>query len=168
MTATATATAKRSPASKASTAKPMAAKPQKAKEQAPERSYGMSKAEIVEAKATAKTEKAHPATMAYREGSSYWCIIAALSKHEGKMIDVPTLVKEFVKVCDTAKLKSFKSKEARVDGADTSLAHKVEVNAGVTARNDYGKPVRQLGFEVRRERSDEGKISFGLFKLAAK
>jgi hypothetical protein len=123
-----------------------------------ERNYGLDAEKIAEF----KKEKSHNA---YREGSSYWAVVESLfSLGLGKMHLANDLIAEYAKQVDKDAFKAFKAKEKRNDATGLEWRQKVLQNAYVTTRQDYGKRMRDIGYEVRYERTDDG-ATYGLFRL---
>jgi hypothetical protein len=117
-------------------------------------------------KATAKELRAEKAYNGYREGSSYWTVVEALhSLGVGKFHSAEKLLTAYQAEADKSALKAFKAKENR--NAETGLDWKARIiqNAYVTTRSDYGKRMRDIGYEVRAQRTDKGEQTFGLFRM---
>jgi len=102
---------------------------------------------------------------AYREGSSYWCVVEALhSLGIGKLHSGADLIAAYQKVVDKQSFKAFKSKEKRNEENGEDWKGKILTNAYVTTRKDYGQRQRDIGWEVRSERED-GQMFYGLYRL---
>lgn len=123
-----------------------------------ERHYGMDPAK-------AKELKAAKAYNGYREGSSYWTVVEALhSLGSNKFHALDKLIAAYVKEADKEALKHFKGKESRTENG-LDWKGKIATNAYTCTRSDYGKRMRDIGWEVRQQRDANGEQQFGLFRL---
>lgn len=99
----------------------------------------------------------------YRVGGSYWASVDALtSLGIGQMHPFAEIVPAVRKAMGE-KWKAFADKDARNDETGKDAEHRALQNLSVlTRKKDYGKPLREIGYEIRwngRERIA------GLFKL---
>jgi hypothetical protein len=112
-----------------------------------------------------KSAKSEKATNCYREGGSYWAVVETLRKLGiGKMHKADAFVKAYPAVVGADAWKAFKAKEARNEATAKDATARVIQNAIVVNRPDYGASLREIGFEVRKDRKDGGYL-FGLFAI---
>lgn len=107
----------------------------------------------------------------YRPGSSYGTVVESLhTLGINKFHSIEKLITAYVAETDKAALSAFKGKEKRNDTTGLGWKEKIVQNAYVTTRSDYGKRMRDIGWEVRcsREFSKDGSAEYGLFKLGKK
>jgi hypothetical protein len=115
------------------------------------------------AKQVAKTNGNGKRIDAYREGSSYWAVVETLRRlGVGKMHNATALVKMYPSVVGKEAFAAFKAKSPRNAETGKSWEDRIAQNAIVVNRPDYGQPLRAEGFEVRKDRNEEGYL-FGLF-----
>jgi hypothetical protein len=99
----------------------------------------------------------------YRANGSYWTVcevLARLGMNHYHAAD--QLVNDFPKVMGKEKFTEFKGKEARNENGKDCEGRIIQ-NANVVMRPDYGKALREVGYEVRKQKT-EGGFEFGLFK----
>jgi hypothetical protein len=85
----------------------------------------------------------------YRVGGSYWASVKALKALGiGKMHPFAELVPAVKRVMGEH-WKTFAEKDARNKKTGKDADHRVLQNISVLARQDYGKGLRDLGYEVR-------------------
>jgi hypothetical protein len=124
----------------------------------------MAKATKQAAKANGKSDAAK--IDAYREGSSYWAVVETLRRCGiGKMVKAETLVKMYPSVVGKEAFAAFKAKKSRNKESGKGWEDRIIQNAIVVNRPDYGQPLRAEGFEVRKDRNEEG-YEFGLFRYS--
>ena len=113
-----------------------------------------------------KVEKAaKPSQNPYREGGSYWTVVEALrTLGAGKMHPATALIKLFPKTMGEG-FPAFKNKDARNENGK-HWEERIVQNALVVNRPDYGFPLREAGWEVRKDRNEDGYL-FGLFRFSA-
>jgi hypothetical protein len=101
----------------------------------------------------------------YREGSSYWAVVESLhSLGIGKMHHADKLVAEYQKTMDRDSMKAFKAKENRNEATGLGWKERILQNAYATTRQDYGKRMRDIGWEVRYEKTADG-ATYGLYRM---
>jgi hypothetical protein len=101
----------------------------------------------------------------YRAGGSYWASVQALKTLGiGKMHPFADIVPAVKRVMGEH-WKTFAEKDARNEKTGKDADHRVLQNVSVLARQDYGKPLRERGYEVRWDGREK---AAGLFKLSAK
>lgn len=85
----------------------------------------------------------------YRVGGAYWASVEALTAlGVGKMHPFAEIVPA-VKRAMAQNWKAFAEKEARSDETGKDAERRILQNVSVLARKDYGKPLREVGYEVR-------------------
>lgn len=103
----------------------------------------------------------------YREGGSYHSVVATLAKlGTERMHPAAKVVSEYRKVVGPTAWKAFASKPSRNEETGKAAEARVIQNCIVVNRVDYGAPLREVGYEVRKGRS-EGGYQFGLFAIKA-
>lgn len=109
-------------------------------------------------KAAEKVSSTNP----YREGGGYWATVEALrALGVGKLHALDKVVPAVIRAYGPERFKAFKAKDARNENGKDANARIIQ-NVAVVARNDYGEPLRKLGWEVRFDGRE--KVA-GLFKL---
>lgn len=134
------------------------------KSETTERSFGRDKETVKELLATAKAEKHFPNP--YRPTSSYaTCVDAICKLGLGKWHDAEAVVAAYKSVADKTAFKSFKSREARNENGLDNVNDKIVQNCNVICRTkDYGLPLVAVGYEARRQRTDDKTLQFGIFR----
>lgn len=100
----------------------------------------------------------------YRDGSTYAACTAAIRKlGPGRFHPFDKIVAAVVAEMGDA-AKEFKAKKKRSDATGKDWKERVIQNVRVLARPDYGAKLRQIGYEVRTDKSKGA----GLFKLGGK
>jgi hypothetical protein len=98
----------------------------------------------------------------YRANGSYWTVCEVLARLGlNQFHAVVLLVKEFPKVMGKEKFAEFKGKEKRNENGKDCDGRIIQ-NANVVMRPDYGAALREVGYEVRKQKT-EGGFEFGLF-----
>lgn len=152
------APAKKAPAKAKIEAKGKGKKAPAPAEKKEKRSYGLDTDKI-------KALQAEKIINPFRVGSSYWgAVESAISLGKNKFHDFTDLLKEYQKQFDRADLQAFKAKPKRNDETGADFKTKVATNFYVVCRNDYGKPCRDLKWEMRYLNTENGK-QFGYFQL---
>lgn len=126
------------------------------------RSYGLDKAKVAEVLAEAKSAKKVPNP--YRPSSSYAACINAIAAcgKLGQFFDVKSICEQFAKVMPKDAFAAFKNRQPRENGLESWKDKVCQNCTTLTRQKDYGKPLKQVGFVVERQRSDEGEVSFAL------
>lgn len=100
----------------------------------------------------------------YRIGGSYHSVVAALEALGiGKMHRAEKFSMAFAKAMGPKNFAEFKAVKPRNKNGKP-WQERIIQNALVVNRPDYGKPLREVGFEVLNERDKDG-YSFGLFPI---
>jgi hypothetical protein len=100
----------------------------------------------------------------YRVGGSYWaCIEALTALGVGKMHPFAEIVPAAKKAMGDA-WKAFADKDARNDKTGKDADHRLLQNISVLTRVSYGKPLRDIGYEVRWNGREK---AAGLFKIGS-
>jgi hypothetical protein len=98
----------------------------------------------------------------FRAGGSYWSSVEALKVLGiGKMHPFSKIVPAVKRVMGEH-WKTFAEKDARNEKTGKDADHRILQNVSVLSRQDYGKPLRELGYEVRWDGRE--KLA-GVFKL---
>jgi hypothetical protein len=101
----------------------------------------------------------------YRAGGSYWASVEALTAlGVGEMHPFAEIVPAVKKAMGEA-WKAFAEKDARNDKTGKDADHRLLQNISVLTRKDYGKPLSDIGYEVRWNGRE--KVA-GLFKVGSK
>ncbi len=99
----------------------------------------------------------------YRVGGAYHAVVEALrSLGKGKFHSAADLVKAFPKAMGKENFNSFKAVKPRNAKTGKDVKGRIIQNALVLVRPDYGRPLREMKWEVRYERTEDG-YRFGLF-----
>ncbi|MGA2440747.1 MAG: hypothetical protein ABSH08_07300 [Tepidisphaeraceae bacterium] len=100
----------------------------------------------------------------FRVGGSYYSVVAALEAlGVGKMHSAEQFSKAFAEAMGPAKFAEFKAVKPR-SKKGKPWQERILQNGIVVCRPDYGAPLREVGFEVLKERDKDG-YSFGLFPI---
>ncbi len=103
----------------------------------------------------AKPQKGNP----FREHGGYWSAVEALrSLGIGRLHDFKAIVPAYRKAMGAAWKKFATRKGCEMDADKRALT-----NVMVTARADYGKPLRDIGYEVRWDGREK---KAGLFRVS--
>lgn len=98
----------------------------------------------------------------YRAGGAYWASVEGLKAlGMGQMHPFDQIVPAVRKQMGD-NWKAFAEKEARSEETGKDADHRILQNVSVITRKDYGKPLRDLGYEVRWD--GRAKVA-GLFKI---
>jgi hypothetical protein len=118
--------------------------------------------------AAVSTPKSHKGFVnPYRGNGSYWTVCEVLARLGlNQFHHADELVKEFPKVMGAEKFKEFKGKEKRNEETGLEWSDKIILNANVVMRPDYGAALREIGHEVRKQKTEKG-WEFGLFSSIA-
>lgn len=101
-------------------------------------------------------------TNPFRVGGGYWASVEAMrALGMGKMHAFDAIVLAVIRAMGAEAYKAFKAKDSRNEETGKDANARIIQNVGVVARKDYGKPLRDLGYEVRFDGRE--KIA-GLFK----
>lgn len=101
----------------------------------------------------------------FRVGSTYWAIVEALKSLGVDKMHSFAEITPAVECVMGEYWKAFAEKDARNDETGKDAEHRVLQNVSVLARQDYGKPLRERGYEVRRDGRE--KLA-GLLKIRSK
>lgn len=103
----------------------------------------------------------------FRSGGGYHASVEALrTLGIGKMHPAASIIKA-VRASMGSAYREFAAKDARNKETGKDASGRILQNVMVVSRKDYGKPLREVGFEVRWNGRDK-EATAGLFKLGKK